>query len=204
MLAFHPDSLATYDFHPVLHLPSGYRVLDFTAPNRNALSGDPGSPFSIGRYDEDRRGMYTAELFQGSEPRTVHMGIDLGGPVGTEIYAPWEGEIFDQRYHPEAGNYGGTLVLRFEFGATTLFALFGHIAKASLTKRAVGAKVMRGDCIAWIGDESENGGWPPHLHFQISTVEPKDCDMPGVVAASQRETALLIYPDPRCLLGKLY
>ena len=50
----------------------------------------------------------------------------------------------------------------------------------------------------------ENGGWEPHLHFQLSYQEPETHDMPGVVAPSDREEALQIYPDPRLVLGTLY
>ena len=55
-----------------------------------------------------------------------------------------------------------------------------------------------------MGDHSENGGWEPHLHFQLSYQEPDTHDMPGVVEPSKRDEALEIYPDPRLVLGALY
>ncbi|GIT41297.1 MAG: hypothetical protein Ct9H300mP10_03070 [Methanobacteriota archaeon] len=55
-----------------------------------------------------------------------------------------------------------------------------------------------------MGDKHENGGWEPHLHFQLSLVEPETHDLPGVVAPEDREQALLDYPDPRLVLGPLY
>ena len=55
-----------------------------------------------------------------------------------------------------------------------------------------------------LGNFEENGGWEPHLHFQLSLVEPETHDMPGVVAPEDREHALTIYPDPRNVLGPLY
>ena len=52
--------------------------------------------------------------------------------------------------------------------------------------------------------EDENGGWNPHLHFQLSRVEPIDCDLPGAVSCAQREWALQAFPDPRLVVGQLY
>jgi len=58
--------------------------------------------------------------------------------------------------------------------------------------------------IATIGDEHENGGWPPHIHIQISLTEPIDNDLPGVVKLSERDQALETYPDPRLIIGQIY
>ena len=58
--------------------------------------------------------------------------------------------------------------------------------------------------ICWMGDKDENGGWDPHLHFQLSLIEPETHDMPGVVSPEDREQALRDYPDPRLVLGPIY
>jgi hypothetical protein len=55
-----------------------------------------------------------------------------------------------------------------------------------------------------VGDRHENGGWNPHLHFQLSRVAPDVPDMPGAVCAADRDDALRRYPDPRLVLGALY
>ena len=51
----------------------------------------------------------------------------------------------------------------------TFYTLYGHLSRASLSLHAEGAEVAAGDVIGWLGDESVNGGWPPHVHFQIVT-----------------------------------
>ena len=43
-----------------------------------------------------------------------------------------------------------------------------------------------------------------HVHFQLAVNPPPTHDMPGVVALSDRDEALLEYVDPRYVLGELY
>jgi peptidoglycan LD-endopeptidase LytH len=192
-----------HKFHPVLSLPPDYEVYDFTRgydPNRARQSA-----FGIGRYDEDRRGMYTSELFLGSgEPRTIHMGIDISAPVGTPVYAFYPGEIFLFAYNGAELDYGYTLITKHELGSEPLFALYGHLSAKSLAGKEKGQRIAAGETIAWVGDKHENGGWNPHLHFQLCLREPEACDLPGAVSESQRAEALRIYPDPRLVLGPLY
>ena len=48
----------------------------------------------------------------------------------------------------------------------------------------------------------ENGGWPPHLHFQIILdLLDLDADFPGVAFASQRAVWTSLSPDPNLLVG---
>lgn len=192
-----------FNFHPVVELPANYEVADFTQgydPHRDLKSG-----YVVGRYNEDRRGMYTTALFLGSDaPRTIHMGIDIGAPLGTPVHAFYAGEVFLFGYNSADGDYGHTLITRHDLNGLTHFALHGHLSARSLEGKSRGQKILAGEVIAWLGDRHENGGWNPHVHFQLSLVEPKVCDLPGVVSAHQREEALRIYPDPRLVLGPLY
>jgi hypothetical protein len=55
-----------------------------------------------------------------------------------------------------------------------------------------------------MGHENENGGWPPHVHIQLSLTEPEKADLPGVVTPENRNKALLNFPDPRNILGMVY
>jgi hypothetical protein len=194
---------ARHKFHPVIDLPPHYEVFDFTRgydPNRELATG-----YGIGRYDEDRRGMYNSALFQDSQgARTIHVGIDIGAPAGTPVRAFFDGEVFLTGYNGAEGDYGHTLITRHVLGGEELFALHGHLAERTTRERRVGDRFRAGDVIAWLGERQENGGWNPHLHFQLSFRRPDKCDMPGVVSPAQREEALRIYPDPRLVLGKLY
>ena len=186
------------DFHPVVHLPDEYEVRDFTSGDYSPSKYE----FDIGRYDELRPGMYSTELFAGE--RFLHVGIDIGGPVGTPCMAFMDGEISHFGYNPAAGDYGNVVITRHEIGGVLVWALYGHLDAASIEGKWVGQRVNAGEVIAWFGAFDENGGWDPHLHFQLSLVEPETHDLPGVVAPEDRMNALAIYPDPRNVLGPLY
>ena len=175
-----------------------YTVLDLTDGSWES----PETEFSIGKYDEVRPNLYNTELFGGE--RNVHMGIDIGGPVGTPCMGFMDGEISHFGYNPAAGDYGNVVITKHDIGGVPVWALYGHLDAASIEDKRVGQIVESGDVIAWFGAFEENGGWEPHLHFQLSLVEPETHDMPGVVAPGEREYSLEIYPDPRNVLGPLY
>ena len=93
-------------YHPIVILPEEPTVLDLTS------SGNFDSEnyiWSIGRYDEVRT-IYTSDLFSGG--RTVHVGLDIGGPVGTPILSFFDGVVFASGYNPELGDYGHTIVTK--------------------------------------------------------------------------------------------
>ncbi|MFO8028936.1 MAG: hypothetical protein R6U28_03670 [Cyclonatronaceae bacterium] len=85
-----------------------------------------------------------------------------------------------------------------------LYALHGHLSRASLGVVTEGMPLKKGQVFAEVGKEEENGGWVPHLHFQLSRERPAEPDLPGVVAEEDLEEALHRYPDPRLILGNLY
>ena len=199
-------------FHPIVKLPTQYWVFDFT----KGVKSDWQCPldYQIGRYDEHRPGMYTSEIFSGE--RDLHVGLDIGAPVDTEVFCFADGMVFSKGVNPEAGSYGPTIITQHELqlpisvGSNELtelrkfWVLHGHLSTKSLDMVEVGDTVSRGQLIATIGDEHENGGWPPHIHIQISLAEPVDNDLPGVVKLSERAEALETYPDPRLIVGQIY
>jgi hypothetical protein len=165
--------------------------------------------FDVGRYDEDRRGMYTSSLFDVKDEenrRTIHMGIDIGGPVGVKVYSFVEGVIHSLGYNRAIGDYGYVIVVEHQISASSrCWALYGHLDADSIKGKQVGQQIKKGEVIGRIGDTSENGGWTgTHLHFQVALRPPKTHDMPGVVSLKDRENALLQYVDPRYILGELY
>jgi len=185
-------------YHPVVVLPEEYQVLDLSSPPLRP----PSSPYTVGRYNEDRAGMYTSALFAGG--RTVHMGVDIGGPEGTPVHAFDRGHIFALADNKAEGDYGPTVVTEHVVNGSPMWALHGHLGRSCLERWRSGDQVDRGAVIGHMGTPTVNGGWPPHVHFQLSIHRPKGADMPGVVAPGSRAQALLDYPDPRLVLGRLY
>lgn len=184
----------------VIILPEEYWVFDFTKGQDPEF--DCPFPYQIGRYDEVRPDMYTQELFAGE--RDLHVGIDIGTPVGEPVHAFSKGVVHSMGVNAEDGSYGPTIIIKHELEQKPIWALYGHLSMESLEMVEVGMEVAEGQIIATVGDKSVNGGWEPHLHFQLSWDEPEGNDMPGVVARSNREWALEKYPDPRMVLGPIY
>ncbi|MEE2758799.1 MAG: peptidoglycan DD-metalloendopeptidase family protein [Candidatus Thermoplasmatota archaeon] len=188
---------AAEDWHPAIDLPEFYDVLDLSGKAENVRMSD----FSIGKYDEIRN-IYTTELFAGG--RTLHIGLDIGGPVGTPVMSVADGKIAFSGYNAADGDYGHTVIVHHTIQEQDLWILYGHLNADSTANCPAGKTVSKGEIIAWLGDKDDNGGWPPHLHFQLSLLEPHTHNLPGVVHPDDRDRALRDFPDPRLVLGALY
>ena len=139
----------SYDFHPVVHLPDEYEVRDFTTGDYSPSK----SEYDIGRYDELRPGMYATELFAGA--RFLHVGIDIGAPVGTPCMAFANGEISHFGYNPADGDYGNVVITKHRLDGTTIWALYGHLDAASIIGKSVGQRVTAGEVICHMGPREE-------------------------------------------------
>ena len=165
-----------------------------------------GAAIGVGRYDEPRL-LYTSPLFGAStnprdERRTVHLGIDLFVEPGARVKAPLDGIVSVFTNNSAPLDYGPVVILRHETSEGDEFCtLYGHLAKESLGRLRVGQRVARGEPFASVGAEIENGGWAPHLHFQvILDLLERGADFPGVACASQRTVWTSLSPDPNLLL----
>ncbi len=188
------------NFHPVIKLPEEYDVYDFSKgydPDRMRES-----KYGIGKYNEKRQGMYNHELFENQ--RNIHVGVDIAAPVGTEVYAFANGKVFLFGYNSAKGDYGYTLITEHEVESQKFYALFGHLSQKSVEQKFSGQDFHQGDVIAWVGDQHENGGWNPHVHFQLCMFSPTEPDLPGVVSEKDLVEALQKFPDPRIVLGRVY
>jgi peptidoglycan LD-endopeptidase LytH len=190
-----------------------------TKPVPPSLSPPSSSPSSapiwtLGRYDEDRVGLYESDMFDDvsnvvngfAGKRTVHVGIDLGGPVCTPVHSFWNGIVHSVGYNPDLGDYGHVVVVHYPQlpSGCHVYALYGHL-DASILRWKVGDPVSRGQVVGGLGNVHENGGWlVPHVHFQLGMTDPETHDMAGAVSLKDRERALWEHPDPRYVLGPLY
>jgi murein DD-endopeptidase MepM/ murein hydrolase activator NlpD len=192
---------ASWPFHPVIaDWPRTATVLDLSVAIPDEAIG-----FAIGRYAERRVGVYTTPQFvSAGEVRDVHVGVDLFAPAGTPVHAFADGTIFCFGAIDLPRDYGHVVITRHLVGRAELFALWCHLSRASLAGKAVGSLVRAGDVVGYLGDRAENGGWPPHLHIQLSYERPETHDLPGVVSQRDLPEALLKFPDPRLVLGPIY
>jgi 4-aminobutyrate aminotransferase-like enzyme/Ser/Thr protein kinase RdoA (MazF antagonist) len=166
-----------------------------------------GAPVGVGRYDEPR-GIYLSGIFgAGERPtderRTVHLGVDLFVEPGSRIHAPLPGVVHTLAHNTAPQDYGPLVILRHETGdGATFFTLYGHLTADTLEGLEVGQTVAPGQPIARVGAPPTNGGWTPHLHFQIILdLLERDADFPGVAPASERAVWTSLSPDPNVLLG---
>jgi len=132
------------------------------------------------------------------------MGLDIGGPVGTPVHTFADGKVHCYGYNPEEGDYGHVIIIEYKIKQTSVWALYGHLDAKSCGYKYKGMEVKKGEVIGWFGSEKENGNWPPHVHFQLSFVEPKTHDLPGVVSMQDHAKSEKQFPDPRLVLGPLY
>ena len=164
---------------------------------------DSDLPVGVGRYDEDRVLYRHSPLFNGeAERRSVHLGIDLFVMEGTEVMTPLPARVHSVADNTGLGNYGPTVILEHELEGTPFWTLYGHLGRHSVIRLEMGQPLDAGEEFAEVGDLSENGSWPPHLHFQImADLQGHSGDFPGVAAPSKRERWLEICPDPNLILG---
>jgi 4-aminobutyrate aminotransferase-like enzyme/Ser/Thr protein kinase RdoA (MazF antagonist) len=160
----------------------------------------------IGRYNEARL-VYTAGQFEVPfdelpESRTVHLGLDLYMPVHTRVYAPLDGRVHSFNHNSDPLDYGPTIIIEHRTDdGDRFYTLYGHLSPESLNGLKVDMPVSKGQPIAHIGDTASNGGWPPHLHFQIITdLLGESGNFPGAARQGMRDIWLNISPDPNIIL----
>lgn len=127
--------------------------------------------------------------------RNIHLGIDFWTTAGTPVFAVADGVVHSFQVNPGSGNYGPTIILHHP--ALGIYSLYGHLAFSDLEGLSVGMPIAAGQRLCHLGEQDENGGWPPHLHFQlIRDMQGFQGDYPGV--CSKRD--LTFYagncPDP--------
>jgi len=165
---------------------------------------EAGTEVGVGRYNEARL-VYAAEEFRvaSGEWRTIHIGMDLFMAAGTPIAAPLDGVVHSFQDNKLPLDYGPTIILKHEPpGGPAFYTLYGHLSRESLQNLEVGMVVKKGQELCCMGDIAVNGGWSPHLHFQIIGDLLGECGtFPGVAPAEQRAEWLSLCPDPNLILG---
>lgn len=209
-------------FGPVLPQLTGASValLDFTAANPRlayperlrdtalftevvaAMLAEQHARAGIGGYLENRVIYRRSPHFAAAtEPRSLHLGVDVWVPAGTPVAAPLAAVVHSLADNNNFGDYGPTLLLQHELAGITFYSLYGHLTRTDLAGLRVGQAVAQGQVVAHVGPYPENGDWPPHLHFQlIADMQGRWGDFPGVAPPSERAYWAQLCPDPMLVL----
>ncbi|MBI5856440.1 MAG: peptidoglycan DD-metalloendopeptidase family protein [Sphingobacteriales bacterium] len=196
--------------------------LDFTGADKNitntiladtpAFSGyinqlllKAGARYGIGGYGEHRTIYSQSHVFDGSdpneEPRRLHLGTDIWGKPHTAVMTPIDGIVHSFAFNDRFGDYGVTIILSHVLDNISFHTLYGHLSLNSIKNLNGGEKIYKADVFAEFGIPSENGHWPPHLHFQlIAEIGEWKGDYPGVCKFSEKEKWLSNSPDPDLIL----
>ncbi len=174
--------------------------------------------FGIGGYNEDRVLYKRSKLFESSgtsgpstsggggegASRSIHLGIDIWSPVGTNIFAPLGGMVHSFAFNDNFGDYGATIILEHQLDTIVFHTLYGHVSLDDIAQLHPGKYISRGEPIAHFGKPEENGWWPPHLHFQvIGDINLKAGDYPGVCSKSESDKYLENCPNPDLILNMM-
>lgn len=145
-----------------------------------------GDKIGLGGYLEHRVIYETFDNFAttSADFRNIHLGMDFWTKAGTPVFAPLDGKVHSFQVNHGAGNYGPTIILHHP--AENIYSLYGHLSMADLCPLEIGLPISAGQKLCHLGNSDENGGWPPHLHFQlIRDMQGFQGDYPGV--CSQRD-----------------
>jgi murein DD-endopeptidase MepM/ murein hydrolase activator NlpD len=88
--------------------------------------------------------------------QSMHGGIDLAAPEGTEVYTAKSGTVMELGEDPVLGKY---VIISHE---NNMVSLYGHLSSINTS---LNAKVQSGSIIAKVGSTGQSTG--PHLHFEL-------------------------------------
>ncbi len=169
--------------------------------------GRAGARAGVGRANEARLIAASPDSLRADDPyaegRTVHLGMDIFVPAGSDVFAPLDGTVHSFGDNTGRLDHGPTVVLEHAPAPDIrFFTLYGHLSRTSLAGLAVGKAVRKGDRVGKVGAIDENGGRPPHLHFQIIVdMLGLRGDFPGVAPHRDRDLWTVLSPDPNAILG---
>lgn len=103
-------------------------------------------------------GVYGSQRVFNGEPKRPHFGLDIAGPVGTDIIAPIDGVV--TLAHDDMYYSGGTLIIDHGLGVSSTYI---HLSRITVKE---GELVKQGQKIAEMGATGRVTG--PHLDWRIN------------------------------------
>ena len=164
------------------------------------IADKDGIELGIGPWGEERP-VYSSDAFRSvfapDQRRSLHLGLDLFAPAGTDIFTPLDATVADLFETDIPLDYGHAVLLRHEPEGGAFYSLWGHLSAQTVRERKVGERLRAGDLIGQLGATHENGNWQPHVHIQLITYEPERAgDVIGAGEAGYRGVWEELFPDP--------
>jgi 4-aminobutyrate aminotransferase-like enzyme len=102
-------------------------------------------------------------------------------------------------------DYGGVVILAHDTSeGDSFYTLYGHLNPEVCETLKPGQTIEKGTLFCKLGTPSQNGGWAPHIHFQMAlTLDGLGNDWPGVSDPDENDLWRAICPNPAALLNLL-
>lgn len=202
----------------VIDIDGPYAVIDLSVKNKRLPATATAKEFedfiddwlsthgaraAYGGYCEERNLYNRSTIFNDarSQPRNIHIGLDLWTKTGTGVLAALDGEVHSFNNNAGLGNYGPAIILSHTIDNIKFYTLYGHLTIESIAELEIGDRFKAGQQIATLGDASVNGDYAPHLHFQvIKELQGNFGDYPGVCTKTDLSFYLQNCPNPNLLL----
>ncbi|HEV8389522.1 MAG TPA: phosphotransferase, partial [Dongiaceae bacterium] len=159
--------------HPVAKA-SAARQPDEAERLWRAIADKDGVELGIGPWGEERP-VYSSDAFRSvfapDHRRSLHLGLDLFAPAGSNVRTPLDGVVVDLFETDVPLDYGHAVLLKHEPDGLVFYSLWGHLSAQTVRDRRVGERLKAGDVIGQLGGTHENGNWQPHVHIQLITHE---------------------------------
>jgi 4-aminobutyrate aminotransferase-like enzyme/Ser/Thr protein kinase RdoA (MazF antagonist) len=159
-----------------------------------------GIELGIGPWGEERP-VYSSDAFRSvfapDQRRSLHLGLDLFVPAGSNVRTPIDGVVVDLFETDVALDYGHAVLLKHEPEGLAFYSLWGHLSAQTVQDRKVDEKLKAGEVIGQLGDTHENGNWQPHVHIQLISYQPERAgDVIGAGEPGYRDMWRELFPDP--------
>ncbi len=161
----------------------------------------------LGYYFEPRL-IYAEPAFRtgpwlASDRRTVHLAIDAFAPAGTPVLAPMDATVHVIENRTGYLDYGGVVILAHDTPeGDRFFTLYGHLDPIVCDTLEPGQQLKKGMVFCTLGNSRQNGGWAPHIHFQMAlTLDGLGNDWPGVGDPDDNVLWRAMCPNPAAMLN---
>ena len=171
-----------------------------------AYARENGVELGIGPFAEERT-VYAGEMFVSrfidGARRTRHLGFDLFMAAGTKVFSPLAATVVSVEIEKDPLGYGCLIALRHEpEGSPPFISLWGHLAHEAMQRLKAGDRLEAGALVGQMGASTENGGWAPHLHLQLSTdTHLTATEILGVGEPRYLDVWAELFPDARTFAG---